>query len=141
MKSQSNLVKCLHPVFTWAVLGLTACVIALFSQGCAGPPRKPWHDEKLTAEFTAGMADEIRTLNDYRQLEDRLFVQLDEKVYAQTETGPEYALVRYSAGSAADPRDRQPNWNRSFEFPAAKPTGGVLLLHGMLDSPYSLRTL
>jgi alpha-beta hydrolase superfamily lysophospholipase len=141
MKSIAIIIKPISCYFTWAVLGLAACAVTLFSQGCAGPPLKPWHSEKLTEEFTAEMAAEIRTFDDYRQLEDRLFAQLEEKIYARTETGPEYALVRYSAGSAADPQHRRPNWNHSFEFHAGKPVGGVLLLHGMSDSPYSLRAL
>jgi alpha-beta hydrolase superfamily lysophospholipase len=33
------------------------------------------------------------------------------------------------------------NWNRSFELPVDAPKAGVLLLHGMSDSPYSLRNL
>jgi alpha-beta hydrolase superfamily lysophospholipase len=49
--------------------------------------------------------------------------------------------VRYSRGSAADPEKQAVNWNRSFELPAEAPAGGVLLLHGMSDSPYSLRVL
>jgi esterase/lipase len=49
--------------------------------------------------------------------------------------------VRYSRGSAADPEKQAANWNRSFELPAEAPAGGVLLLHGMSDSPYSLRVL
>ncbi len=134
-------VKRLSWFLTWGVLGLIAGTITLSSQGCSGPPLETWHTEKLTAEFTAEMADEIRTFDDYRQLEDRLFVQLEEEVYARTATGPEYALVRYSTGSAADPQRSEPNWNRSFEFPANTPVGGVLLLHGMSDSPYSLRAL
>ena len=97
----------------WTVLGLVACTAILYVQGCSDPPPKPWHTERLTEEFTAAMTDEIRTFDDYRQLEDRLFAQLEEKVYAPTETGPEYMLVRYSAGSAADPQHRRPNWNRS----------------------------
>jgi alpha-beta hydrolase superfamily lysophospholipase len=127
--------------FIWTVLGLVACTAILYIQGCAGPPLKPWHTEKLTEEFTAEMTDEIRTFDDYRQLEDRLFAQLEEKVYPETPTGPEYALVRYSDGSAADPQNRRPNWNRSFELSSDRPVGGVLLLHGMSDSPYSLRAL
>jgi len=135
------MVKRVSWCLTWGVLGLVAGAIMFSSQGCSGPPLEPWHTEKLTAEFTAEMADEIRTFDDYRQLEDRLFAQLEEAVYARTETGPEYALVRYSGGSAADPQRSEPNWNRSFEFPASKSVGGVLLLHGMSDSPYSLRAL
>jgi alpha-beta hydrolase superfamily lysophospholipase len=113
----------------------------LYIQGCSGPALKPWHTEQLRAEFTTRKADEIQSFDDYRQLEDELFAQLEAEVYAHTGTGPEYALVRYSAGSAADPRQRKPNWNRSFEFSADAPAGGVLLLHGMSDSPYSLKAL
>jgi len=102
---------------------------------------KPWHTEELTAEFTAQRADEIRTFDDYRQLEDALFAELDEKVYARVESGPEYALARYSPGSAADPRGRSPDWNRSFELPVDEAVGAVLLLHGLTDAPYTLRTL
>jgi hypothetical protein len=119
--------------------GFLLAVILLLAYGCSGPPLKPWHTERLTAEFTAGKTDEIRTFDDYRQLEDRLFAQLEEKVYAVTATGPEFALVRYSSGSAADPQKREHNWNRSFELSSRSPVGGVLLLHGMSDSPYSLR--
>ena len=70
-----------------------------------------------------------------------MFAQLDSKVYERTESGPGTALMRYSKGSASDPQGREPDWNRSFELPAAAPVGGVLLLHGMSDSPYSLRAL
>jgi hypothetical protein len=70
------------------VPGLVAMALLLLAQGCSGPPLKPWHTEKLTEEFTAAKADEIQTFDDYRQLEDRLFTQLKNKVYARTDTGP-----------------------------------------------------
>ena len=113
----------------------------MFLQGCGGVPLEPWHTEALTEEFSTSKAVEVRTFEDYQRLEDRLFAQLEEKVYAQVETGPSHALERYSKGSASDPQIRQPNWNRSFELTADDAVGGVLLLHGMSDSPYSLRAL
>jgi len=115
--------------------------LLLLAQGCSGPALQPWHTEKLTEEFTAEKADEVATFDDYLALENRLFAQLDEEVYARVETGPDYQLVRYSSGSAADPRNDDPDWNRSFELTTPGPVGGVLLLHGMSDSPYSLRAL
>ena len=141
MKFKDSFSKRTNGYLSWSVLGLLICAIIFYIQGCAGPPLKPWHTKNLTEEFTTDMAEEMRSFDDYRKLEDRLFAQLQEKVYADTATGPEYALVRYSAGSAADPQHRRPNWNRSFELPAGRPVGGVLLLHGMSDSPYSLRAL
>jgi alpha-beta hydrolase superfamily lysophospholipase len=124
-----------------AVLKLLSVAFIVVAQGCDTPALEPWHTERLTAEFTAGRTDEIRTFEDYTQLEEELFQQLDEKVYANVATGPQFALARYSSGSLADPHRRSPNWNRSFELTADDPVGGVLLLHGMSDSPYTLRTL
>lgn len=83
----------------------------------------------------------VRTFDDYVALEERLFRQLDEQIVAKVPTGPEYALARYSRGSAADPNRWPRNWNRTFALHAETPVGGVLLLHGMSDSPYSLRAL
>lgn len=110
-------------------------------QGCSGPSLKPWHTATFDAEFTVDKTDEVRTFDDYRKLEDEVFSQLEEEVYAHVGTGAGYALVRYSSGSAADPGERRPNWNRSFELTTGAPAGGILLLHGMSDSPYSLRAL
>ena len=118
---------------------LTAVVLGL--QGCSGQSLSPWHTEKLTEEFVAGDSDQVQTFDDYLHLEDRLFDELEQKVYSQVETGPEYGLVRYSSGSQADPQSYKKNWNRSFEFRQDTPVGGVLLLHGMSDSPYSLHAL
>jgi alpha-beta hydrolase superfamily lysophospholipase len=114
---------------------------ALFLHGCSSQPVEPWHTARLSEEYRAGRAGEVRNFEDYLRLEDRLFAQLDEKVYARTEAGAGGALLRYSRGSASDPQGRDPNWNRSFDLPATEPAGGVLLLHGMSDSPYSLRAL
>lgn len=125
----------------WGFCRFLAVAVALWLQGCGDLTLQPWHTAALTEEFTAATADEVRTFEDYQLLEERLFAQLEEKVIAPTETGPAYALLRYSKGSAADPRQRRQNWNRSFELPADSAAGGVLLLHGMSDSPYSLRAL
>ena len=127
------------PARSRTLLFVTITVLGL-SQGCS-PQLKPWHTERLTEEFTAAKANDVRTFADYQRLEQRLFGELAEKVYAQVGTGPAHKLVRYSAHSAADPRDDQPDWNRSFELSTTRPVGGVLLLHGMSDSPYALRAL
>ena len=110
--------------------------------GCASQPLEPWHNVRLGNEFQADMlGDEVQSLADYLALEERLFTELREEVYDEVRTGPEYALVRYSPGSAADPGSFGQDYNRSFELPVDDPRGGVLLLHGMSDSPYSLHTI
>ena len=112
-----------------------------FIAGCAGAALKPWHSHRLVEEYSAASPNEVNSFEDYLRLEDRLFAELQEDVYAHVGTGPAYALVRYSAGSLADPQLDEPNWNRSIELANEAPVGGVLLLHGMSDSPYSLRAL
>jgi alpha-beta hydrolase superfamily lysophospholipase len=119
-------------------------VLLVFVQGCSSdPPLKPWHTEVLTEEFTAGMVEDgrVRNFDDYLALEDRLYKQLDDVIYARTERGPAHILERYSYGSAADPEHRPVKWNRSFELTRQSAIGGVLLLHGMSDSPYTMRAL
>ena len=100
-------------------LGLAAVVLTTLLQACAGPDLEPWHTERLKEEFTTD-AEGIEDLDDYLALEDRLFAELDDEVYGRVDTGPTEALVRYSRGSAADPSDWQPNWNRTFELPAER---------------------
>lgn len=129
-------------VFSACQSGASALLLLLgLLQGCTDSYHSPWLDERLTEEFTQQKSAEVRSFEDYLALEARLFRELDEKVYAATAQTPEQDLLRYSPGSLSDPRGWQPNWNHSFELPAAKPVGGVLLLHGMSDSPYSLRAL
>ncbi len=99
-----------------------------------------WHTVRLDAEFTA--SSPIDTFPEYLDLEDRLFAQLDEEVYAKTETENQRGINRYRRGSPADPELWPINWNRSYELsPSSAIQSGVLLIHGMSDSPYSLRSL
>jgi alpha-beta hydrolase superfamily lysophospholipase len=123
------------------LLRLATTPLVLLAIGCDAPSLEPWHQVELSEEFTATKADAVGSFAGYLQLEDRLFAQLEDEVNTRVGTGPTQSLVRYSTGSAADPLDDEPNWNRSFELVPEAPVGGVLLLHGMSDSPYSLRAL
>jgi len=98
-----------------------------------------WHLADLDEEFTVD--SRVESFEEYLVLEDRLFRQLDELVYAKTPPEQRHAINRYNRGSLTDPESWSPNWNRSFELPNENPGAAVLLLHGMSDSPYSLRNL
>jgi len=113
----------------------------LVLQACGGTPLSPWHTEKLEEEFVTSNFDRALSFDEYLRLEERLFQELEVSVISKVDTGPGYDLVRYSHGSSANPLSYPTNWNRTFELKADAPTGGVLLLHGMSDSPYSLRAL
>ena len=126
---------------TWRWLAIPVALAAFCVFACGGQPLEPWHTARLQTEYTARDADEITTLGEYLALEERLFEELYDEVYSEVPTGDEFALNRYSSGSVADPRMRQPDYNRTFELPVDAPVGGILLLHGLTDSPYSLRAL
>ncbi|MCP5248026.1 MAG: alpha/beta fold hydrolase [Candidatus Accumulibacter sp.] len=98
-----------------------------------------WHLADLDAEFTE--ASGVTTFAAYLAREERLFEQLNEKVYARIAADERRQINRYHRNSLSDPARRSPNWNRSFVRRAASPKAGVLLLHGMSDSPYSLRAI
>ena len=138
MRRHSHQRFCSDKTLLAALFAIAAIIVC---PGCGGSQLKPWHTEKLDEEFTEDKADEVGTFDDYLELEDRLFKQLDEKVYALGETGTEHKPDRYSPGSLADPRKHNPDWNRSFELVPDEAVGAVLLLHGMSDSPYSLLAL
>lgn len=70
-----------------------------------------------------------------------MFKQLDEEVYAKTGEPVEDSILRYQRGSLMDPLNWERDWNRSFVLESDVPKAGVLMLHGMSDSPYSVRHL
>jgi alpha-beta hydrolase superfamily lysophospholipase len=98
-----------------------------------------WHLAELDEEFTVD--SQVSSFGEYLALEDRLFKQLDDEVYAKIGASEKSLINRYNKGSLSDPERWPQNWNRSFEMPVSQPRAGVLLLHGMSDSPYSLRNL
>jgi len=103
------------------------------------PDLKPWHLADLDAEFTASKRGQVKSFADYLELEKRLFEQLENEVYSRTQAGERQAFNRYDHGSEADPTRFATNWNRTFELARANPKAGALLLHGLSDSPYSMR--
>jgi hypothetical protein len=126
--------------------GLTGAVLTAIAGfiwlGISGKPElKPWHTAMLTEEFTAADGQQIRTLADYSKLEDRLFDQLDREVYQRIGPQDRLALNRYFHGSRADPAALPANANRTLVLEATAPRAGVVLVHGLTDSPYMFRAL
>ena len=103
------------------------------------PDLSVWHKTVLDEEFSADSG--LKSFGEYLELEERLFKQLDQEIYQQIDKKDQRSINRYSDGSLADPGRWPTNWNRSFVLPVDEPEIGVLLLHGMSDSPYSLRSI
>lgn len=117
---------------------LVAIVVAVVSLE-RRPDLEVWHEAKLDEEFNAD--SEVESFADYLALEDRLFQQLQEEVYDEVPEQRRHSPNRYSRGSISDPELVPGDWNRSSERPHDEPKAGALLLHGLSDSPYSMRSL
>lgn len=125
-------------LFTFVGMVFTAIVIGVvYLDG--RPDLKVWHEAELDAEFTVDSP--VDNFEDYLALEQRLFEQLDKRVYQRIEAQDKQALNRYFRGSRADPSQWDTNWNRSFVLPNDNADVGILLLHGLSDSPYSMHNM
>ncbi len=97
-----------------------------------------WHTTILKNEFTVD--SNVKTFKEYMVLEEKLFNEMDEEITAKLPKDKQSKVNRYTQNSLSNPKRWPHNWNRSFEFPVEDPKMGVLLIHGMSDSPYSLHT-
>ncbi len=127
-------------VITFTIIFIVAVLFYIFTMQ-SRPDLKIWHKADLAKEVTAADIKTMSSLEDYIKRENQLFDQLDEQIYRQTSEKRSLKLNRFLRGSWSDPNRFKQNWNRTIELPAKLPKAGVLMLHGMSDSPYSMRSL
>ena len=104
------------------------------------PDLQPWHEQIPDGEFRARDLQSGFTLDDYLAIEDRLFSELDTFMLNPDDLGGRSEVIRYVRGGPGDPDTFERNWNRTFEMVPEEIRGGVLLVHGLSDSPYSMRS-
>ncbi|HMN97032.1 MAG TPA: alpha/beta hydrolase [Phycisphaerales bacterium] len=130
------------------VVGVLLIVELLRIRGLA--PLEAWHLRTPAHEFRAAMAKPRGapfTFADYLALEDRLFTELERYLVDAGELDGRSRYLRYVRGGSGDPATFDPNWNRTITLspPAAAdgvpPRRGALLLHGLTDAPYSMRSI
>ena len=97
---------------------------------------EPEHRIELEAEFRAG-AEAETDWQAYLSIEDALYAELEKNIHDQDRSGS--AVDRYSSSSQMFPASHDRNWNRSYVLRADEPRGVAVLLHGLTDSPYSMR--
>ncbi len=100
-----------------------------------------WHSEEIISEFNSSDATTIDTLEQYLANEETVFDELHALVESNAPPQVRRRLNRYRTGNDSYPDKPGQNLNRSSQRLPAVIEGGVLLLHGMTDSPYSLRHL
>lgn len=94
------------------------------------------HRVRLAGEFRADQ-EAITDWNGYLEREKRIAVETDNAIGPRTADRDNFD--RHGVGSLSNPNEHAVNWNRSFVFQAAKNKGSAVLLHGLSDSPYSVR--
>ncbi len=105
-----------------------------------GPPLELWHTH-VPKELTVAAMDG-GTYADYLAAENALFAEVKSAVTDRLEPAERVPFNRYFAGSPVNPESFAVDWNRSFELmPDGEPAGAAVCLHGLTDSPYSLRHL
>jgi len=127
-----------------AVVAVLLVVVTIFGVRIylveQGPPLELWHTH-VPKELTVAAMDG-GTYADYLAAENALFAEVKSAVTDRLEPAERVPFNRYFAGSPVNPESFAVDWNRSFELmPDGPPAGAAVFLHGLTDSPYSLRHL
>lgn len=113
-------------------------------QGCSTlKSAEPWYRINLDEEFTRHDRVEGYTWQSYLAQEERLFNQLQRELAGYSDGDNARAnAYRFNINSPLNSLNHSTNWNRSFVLtPAAAPRAAIVMLHGLSDSPYSVRSL
>ncbi len=134
----------------WLIRGVLALPLALVIVAVGGaasavnrlPDLQPWHQLRSRLE---PRADEITpgfTLAAYLEREAAVFEEARERVEVIVSVGANPAVPnRYVAASRSHPSQLASRWNHTDILDLPEPIGGAVLVHGLTDSPYSMRTL
>ncbi|PWB33976.1 hypothetical protein DCO48_08330 [Pseudomonas sp. SDI] len=103
-----------------------------------GPALQPWHlhvpHELSEAELDGS------DWTAWLRAEDAVFAEVRKAVSERLPALAGVSINRYQPGSPVYPARFAQDWNRSYLLePQGTPRGVVVLLHGLTDSPYSLR--
>jgi alpha-beta hydrolase superfamily lysophospholipase len=104
------------------------------------PDLGPWHVETLAGEFSASRDADLDFAG-YLSLEERLFAEARSRIAHFPPDGNDWEVSRYAPESQMLLLADGAPYNRSFRLTQAAPQGGALLVHGLTDSPYSMRAL
>ncbi len=126
----------------WIAIGVALIVAAILGlrgwQALTDPDLAPWHTvapDEAGLEAIAGM-DWAGWMAREAAVFDEVRVKVSEVLPPALQT-PEN---RYFPGSPIYPPHFATDWNRSFVLePDGPPRGAVVLVHGLTDSPFSLR--
>jgi len=120
------------------ILAMVATLVFRVWDTQRGPALEPWHTY-VPADMHADEIDKSDWAA-YLRHEDSIFRDVRREVVDKIDETARVPGNRYFAGSPIYPGNFKQDFNRSYTLePAGPPVGAVVLLHGLTDSPYSLR--
>ncbi|HEX7158270.1 MAG TPA: alpha/beta hydrolase, partial [Edaphobacter sp.] len=120
-----------------AIVGIVALGVRAY-RALNGPPLHAWHTF-VPHELKADELDRA-DWNRYLAQEDAIMASVRSEVSQKLAPGERIPINRYFEASPIYPAHFAHDWNRSYVMePEGPPVGVVVLLHGLTDSPYSLR--
>jgi alpha-beta hydrolase superfamily lysophospholipase len=126
----------------WSALLIVATVVigGAVSARRRLPDLQPWH--RYVPEDATAASLEHATFAEYLRREEAVFAGVRAHVeYASTGPAPAQAN-RYDTRSRSHPSRLGWDGNRTYEIiPAGAVRGGAVLVHGLTDSPYSMRAV
>jgi alpha-beta hydrolase superfamily lysophospholipase len=108
--------------------------------GMTLPELRPWHTTRLKHEFSASQAKDGFGFADYRAQEARLFEEVAALQRAAFDPELDSTLSRYAPDGSPYRKRVDGDWNRSYLLQGEPGKGVALMVHGLSDSPYSLRS-
>jgi alpha-beta hydrolase superfamily lysophospholipase len=122
-----------------AIVLVTLLAVRVFDTQ-RGPPLELWHTF-VPDDVTAAEIDELDWAG-YLAREQAVFDSVRAEVTDRLDPEAESEANRYYAGSPIYPGGFTYDWNRSYVLePEGEAKGAAVFLHGLTDSPYSLRHL
>ena len=102
------------------------------------PPPQLWHTF-VPQELTVAEMEQANW-GQYMERENKLFADVRAEVTDKLPLEAQVQSNRFFSGSRVYPPNLSHNWNRSYVLePEGKVAGAVVFLHGLTDTPYSLR--
>ena len=141
MKKAATLLRWALRLAGGAALVLATLVLARAFDARKAEPLKPWHTVVPASEVRAAELDEAFSMSHYLAREEVVFREVRTRVEDAVAPADREPSNRYWTGGPLSPSRLPRDWNRTFELVPGQVRGGVLLVHGLTDAPYSMRRL